>query len=78
MATRAKTRTVEGGRMLGYSEVAERLGVSRAMVSRMVTTGVLPSVRSGPRAVRVLDHVLEEFISKGGISSTEGKARRDP
>lgn len=68
MAARAKTKTGGGdGRMLAYSEVSEALGVSRATVSRLVTTGAIGSVRSGPRAVRVPDRALEEFISRGGI-----------
>ncbi len=76
MAAKTKTKTGGGGgRMLGYSEVSAALGVSRATVSRLVTTGRLGSVRSGPRAVKVPDRALEAFIDAGGIS-TDGRARK--
>ena len=75
----ARTETIEGvGRLLTYSEAAGALGTSASTVSRLVRSGVLGSIRSGPRSVKVPARAVEEFISTGGISSTEGKARRDP
>ncbi len=75
MAT-TKTETTEGGgRMLSYSEVAGVLGVSTSTISRMVTSGVLPSVRSGRRSVRIAPDALERFVRRGGIS-TDGRARK--
>lgn len=64
MATGAK-------RMLSYTEVGEALGVSTSTVSRMVTGGVLPAVRSGRRSVRIAPDALEKFVRQGGISESK-------
>lgn len=78
---RTETETTGGdGRMLGYSEVAERLGVSASTVSRLVTGGVLPSVRSGRRSVRIAPEALERFKRQGGIvagATRKGRTARD-
>ncbi|MDP9477348.1 MAG: helix-turn-helix domain-containing protein [Actinomycetota bacterium] len=64
-----------GTKMLTYTEVGEALGVSSSTVSRMVTSGRIGCVRSGPRSVRIAPSELRKFMRKGGIP-TDGTARK--
>ncbi len=64
-----------GTKMMTYTEVGEALGVSTSTVSRMVTSGQIGSVRSGPRSVRIAPDALKKFMRAGGIS-TDGTARK--
>ncbi|MDP9484906.1 MAG: helix-turn-helix domain-containing protein [Actinomycetota bacterium] len=67
--------TIGARRMLTYTEAAQALGVSTSTISRMVTGGALPAVRSGPRSVRIAPSELRKFMRKGGIP-TDGTARK--
>ncbi len=53
--------------LLKIEEVAERLGVSRALVYRLIQGGVLPRIKIAG-ATRVAPEDLERFIesSRGG------------
>ncbi len=54
--------------LLHVALVADRLGLSRAQVYRLISKGKMPSVRIG-RAVRVPRDLLEEWIA----SRTSGR-----
>ncbi len=55
-------------RLLKDSQVAQRLGVSRATARRMRYRGQLPTVRIG-RAVRIPEEALDSFVARqvGGV-----------
>lgn len=55
-------RSEQTNRLLTYREVAEVLRVSRRTVQGLVSGGRLPSLRVGPRGVRVLESDLDAFI----------------
>lgn len=48
--------------LLTLSQVAERLQVSLSDVRRKIRAGVLPSIRLGPRQVRVLVSDLQVYV----------------
>ncbi len=58
-------------RMMSITEAAQELGISSSTVSRLLTSGKLGHVRSGPRTVKIGTDHLERFMRKGGISSED-------
>lgn len=46
-----------------YAQTAERLGVSKQTVLRLVTTGELPAVEVGRRCHRILESDLAEWAA---------------
>lgn len=55
--------------LLRGTEVAELLGICKAMAYRMMANGTLPTVRFGEKAIRVPRSALQEWIrinTKGG------------
>jgi excisionase family DNA binding protein len=63
-------------RLLRPAEVAERLGVSRSEVYRLVEVYGLPAVRLADRALRIPEEELEAWVSsrrvRGGELLEEG------
>lgn len=51
------------GKLLSPAQVAERLGVARLTVYRLISRGDLPSVHLSARAVRVTESDLEAFVA---------------
>lgn len=48
--------------LLTLSQVADRLQVSLSDVRRKIRAGILPSIRLGPRQVRVLTSDLQAYV----------------
>lgn len=59
------SRTSTGIRLLSIEEVRENLSVSRPTINRMISGGLLRTVRIG-RAVRIPEAALVELIESGG------------
>ncbi len=49
-------------KLLKGDEIAERLGVSKAYAYRLMSTGAIPTVKIGSRAIRVRPEDLEKYI----------------
>ena len=62
-------------RLYTIPEVAERLRHGRTRVYQLITSGRLPSVVVGPRARRVRESDLDEFIA--GLDDGGLTQRRD-
>jgi excisionase family DNA binding protein len=54
--------TYEDVQLLTLPQVAERLQVSLSDVRRKIRAGILPSIRLGPRQVRVLASDLRVYV----------------
>ncbi|MCC6269619.1 MAG: helix-turn-helix domain-containing protein [Chloroflexi bacterium] len=54
-------------RALSYGEVAERLGVSRKSVQRLVKAGEFRAIRIGG-SVRVAEEELRLYLERQGVS----------
>jgi excisionase family DNA binding protein len=66
-ATAAPRETVSAkDQLITYQEAADRLGVVRETVKRLVYRGVLPVVHVG-RAPRIPVAALDDFIANGGV-----------
>ena len=52
-----------GDRLLSPQQVAERLGVSRQTVLRLVRRSELPAIRLSPGLLRVSEDALHEYLS---------------
>jgi excisionase family DNA binding protein len=57
-----RTITHSDVQLLTLSQVADRLQVSLSDVRRKIRSGILPSVRLGPRQVRVLVSDLQVYV----------------
>jgi excisionase family DNA binding protein len=58
-------RTATGIRLFSIEEVREIFSVSRPTINRMISAGILRTVRIG-RAVRIPEAALVELIDAGG------------
>lgn len=56
---------------LSINEVAERLSVSRDVVSGLVRDGELPALRVGPRLVRINEMDLSSFVRRNMVRSSD-------
>lgn len=61
-------------------ELAEYWEVSRRVIYKQINAGTLPSIRLGPRLMRIRTSVAQEFEQQAGMqpeerSSSTGRAR---
>lgn len=48
--------------LLKPMEAAEALGIGRSHMYEMLASGELPSIRLGPRSIRIPTHALNEWV----------------
>lgn len=58
--------------LLRGTEVAQVLGISRALAYRWMATGVLPTLKQGRRCVRVPAAALDEWIAHNTRRAVSG------
>ncbi len=58
-------------RLIHVQQVARYLGVSRKRVYQMVSEGKLDSVRLSPRALRITESSINQFIKESLVSSRD-------
>ena len=54
---------------LKVPEVAERLRIGRNRVYEMVTAGEIPSVRIGPKLIRIPREAFERYLEQQGVKA---------
>jgi excisionase family DNA binding protein len=67
-----KTEVQRLSEFLRVCEVAERLGLHKATVYRLMSQGEIPSVRIGPRVLRVPSGALQEWATDRALASVKG------
>jgi excisionase family DNA binding protein len=55
--------------LLRLEEVANRLGISYQLARALVLDGAMPSVKVGPRGVRVHEEELQKYIQVHPVTS---------
>lgn len=56
--------------MLTYGDVAERLGVKRALVVKWVERKLIPHVRLGERTVRFREEEIDAWIRSRSVAAS--------
>jgi excisionase family DNA binding protein len=70
------TETVDRA-VLNITETAALLQIDRATASRLISAGRIPSVRLGPRIVRVPRALLIRQLEAEALAKVEGEDARD-
>jgi excisionase family DNA binding protein len=70
------TETVDRA-VLNITETAALLQIDRATASRLIAEGRIPSVRLGPRIVRVPRALLIRQLEAEALAKLEGEDARD-
>jgi excisionase family DNA binding protein len=70
------TETVDRA-VLNITETAALLQIDRATASRLIAEGRIPSVRLGPRIVRVPRALLIRQLEAEALAKVEGEDARD-
>lgn len=60
--------------MVSVPEAAQLLNIKRSRAYELVNSGVIPSVRLGPRCIRVPVRALEERMNEMAEAGAEGRS----